>query len=281
MATFSYSPSQLKVSIHRRAAVLSILMHGLLLLAMVVMVDWKAVHVEPAVMQATLWENLTPEQAATPVPPKPEPTPEPEPPKPVPEPAPKPEPPPEPVKEKAPEPQAQQPDPEAEIALKKKEDEQKRKQDEQKKEEEKKKQEEKLKKLQEALRQQEEEDKLKKLQEAIRQQELQAQQAAAAASTADPSVLNYYIGLMSRKIRSNVNSGLCPANNPQLTIEMKLTQSGDVSGQPKIIKGSGDSVCDDAVLRAILFSKPFELPSDDPAAKKQLMDLLLKFKPRG
>lgn len=257
--------------IRRQSALLSVAVHALLLLGMVVMVDWKAVHVSPAVMQVTLWDNLAPPAPATPPAPEPTPAPQPAPPEIKPDPVP-----PAPVTPPTP---SKQPEQAADIALKKQEDTEKKL--EEKKREEQKKQEDKLKKLQEALKQQEEDEKLKKLQQAIRQQELQAQQAAAAAASADPSVLSYYVGLMERKIRSNVNSGLCVTGNPQLSIELKLTASGDIAGQPKIMKGSGDSVCDDAVLRAILFSKPFELPADDPLAKKQLMDLLLKFKPRG
>lgn len=262
-------------AIRRRAAMLSVVMHVFLFLAMIFMVDWKAAHVSPAVMEATLWDSLPSK-----TPPKAEPKPpEPVVPPPEPEPAPKPEPEP-PKKVTPPEPQADQAEQEAEIALKKREEEKKRKIEEDKKEEEKKKQEEKLKKIQEALRKQEEEEKLKKIQDALRQQDLETQQAAAAAEV-DPSVLKYYIALMSRKIRGYVNSGLCPANNPELLIEMQLTPTGDISGMPKLVKGSGDAVCDDVVMRATLAAKPFDLP-DDPAARKKLLDLLrLKFKPRG
>jgi len=180
-----------------------------------------------------------------------------------------------------PEPQVKQAEQEAEIALKKREDEKKRLLDEEKKKElEQKKQEEKLKKIQEALRKQEEEDKLKKIQDAMRQQDMDAQQSAAAGAV-DPSVLNYYMGLMSRKIRSTVNSGLCPVTNPELLVDIQMTNSGDISGMPKLVKGSGDAVCDDAVIRAILAAKPFDMP-DDPAARKKMVDQIrLKFRPRS
>ncbi|HEY0907536.1 MAG TPA: TonB C-terminal domain-containing protein [Methylophilus sp.] len=264
-------------AIRRRAAIMSLLMHALLFAAMIFMVDWKAVHVSPAVMEATLWDSLPsklPPKALPkpPEPPKPEPKPDPEP---TPEPKPQP-----PEKVKPPEPKATQAEPEADIALKKKEEEKRRQLEQQKKEEEKKKQEEKLKKLQEALRQQEEQEKIQKMQQAMRQQDMESQQASAAPNV-DPSVLNYYIALMSRKIRSNVNPGLCPVNNPELLVDVQLTNTGDVSGLPKLIKGSGDAVCDDAVVRAILAAKPFDLP-DEPAVRRKLVDLLrLKFRPRG
>lgn len=106
-------------SIRRRAAMLSVLMHVVLFLGMIFMVDWKAVHVNPSVMEATLWDSLPSKQpskaVAKPV--------EPPPPPPEPEPAPKP-PEPKPVeKTPPPEPQAKPAEQEAEIALKKREDE--------------------------------------------------------------------------------------------------------------------------------------------------------------
>ncbi len=274
----TYSPQD--QAIRKRAAILSVLMHVLLCLGMIFMVDWKAVHVTPSVMEATLWDSLPSKQPAKPVekpvepPPPPEPKPEPTPPPKPPEPEPKPQPKPEPA------PQVKQAEQEAEIALKKQEEEKKRLLDEEKKKElEQKKQEEKLKKIQDALRKQEEEEKLKKIQDAMRQQDMEAQQSAA--STADPSVLAYYMGLMKRKIKSTMNPGLCPASNPELLVDIQLTNSGDISGMPKLVKGSGDAVCDDAVIRAVLAAKPFDLP-DDPATRKQMVDLIhLKYRPRS
>jgi len=261
----------------RRAAILSVLMHVVLFLAMIFMIDWKAVHVNPSVMEATLWDSLP---SKTPPKPAPEP-PKPQPPKPEPEPEPEPKPKP-PEKVTPPEPQVNKAEQDAEIALKKVEDEKKRKlEEDKKKEEEKKKQDEKLKKIQEALRKEEEKEKLKKIQDAMRQQDIEDKQASAASGPVDPSVLSYYVGLMNRKIRSNVNPGLCPVSNPQLLFDIQLTNTGDLSGMPKMVKGSGDTICDDAVFRAILAAKPFDLP-DDPAVRKALLDLLhLKFKPRG
>lgn len=262
----------------RRAAILSVLMHIALFLTMVFMIDWKAVHVNPSVMEATLWDSLPSktQPKPAPTPPKPEPPPPPEP-----EPEPKPKPP---EKVTPPEPQVNKAEQDAEIALKKLEDEKKRKlEEDKKKEEEKKKQEEKLKKIQEALRKEEEEDKLKKVQDAMRQQDMESQKAAAASGPVDPSVLGYYTGLMTRKIRSNVNPGLCPVSNPELLVDLQLTITGDIAGMPKLAKGSGDAVCDDAVLRAVLAAKPFDLPGEDhPAERKKLLEQIrVKFKPRG
>lgn len=260
-------------AIRKRAAVLSIMMHLLLLLAMVFMVDWKAVHVNPSVMQATLWDSLPSPTATQPTPPvvPPSPAPAPEPVKP-PAPEPKPAPPPE--------PEAQKAEQAAEIALKKQQDEKKRLLEEEKtKALEKKKQEDKLKKIQEALRQEEAEEKLKKIQDTLREQALADQPAASA--SADPSVLSYYMGLMSRKIRSNVNPGLCPVANPELLVDIQLNNSGDLTGAPKLIKGSGDAICDDAVLRAVLAAKPFDLPDDPPTRKKMVDQIRLKFRPRS
>lgn len=264
--------------IRKRAAILSVLMHVLLFLGMIFMVDWKAVHVNPSVMEATLWDSLPSKQPAKPVvkpveptpPPPPESKPEPKPPEPKP-----------PEKVAPPEPPVKQAEQEAEIALKKREEEKKRLLEEEKKKElEQKKQEEKLKKIQEALRKQEEEDKLKKIQDALRQQDMEAQQSAASAAV-DPSILNYYMGLMKRKITAAMNPGLCPASNPELLVDIQMTNSGDISGMPKMVKGSGDPICDDAVIRAILAAKPFDMP-DDPATRKKMVDQIrLKFRPRS
>lgn len=265
--------------IRKRAAILSVLMHVLLFCSMVFMVDWKAVHVTPSVMEATLWDSLPSKQPAkSVVKPIVKPV---EPPPPAPEPEPKPPTPKPPEKVVAPTPQVKQAEQAADIALKKQEDEKKRLQEEEKKKElEQKKQEEKLKKIQEALRKQEEEDKLKKIQDALRQQDMDAQQSAAAAAV-DPSVLAYYMGLMKRKITSSMNAGLCPVSNPELLVDIQMTNSGDISGMPKMVKGSGDAVCDDAVVRAVLAAKPFDLP-DDPAVRRKMVDQIrLKFKPRG
>lgn len=257
-------------AIRIQAAALSVLMHVFLFLAMIFMIDWKAVHVNPSVMQATLWDSLPSKQSVKPVTQPVEPTP------PPPEPEPKPaEPEPTPPQPR-PDPQVKQAEQEAQIALKKQED-------EKKKELEQKKQEEKLKKLQETLRKQEEEDKLKKIQEAMLQQDMKSQQAAAANGPVDLDVFNYYIGLLSQRIRSNVNPGLCPVSNPALLFEIQLTSTGDISGMPKLVKGSGDAVCDAAVLRAILAAKPFALPGEDHPAerKKMLNEIRATFRPRG
>lgn len=252
-----------ETSIRRLAAVLSLLIHGLLLAAMVTMVDWKSVHVAPAMMEVTVWDSL-PAKSAPNAPEVPTPPPEPEP---------------EPVAQaEPPEPAAAEAEAEAaEIALKKQE--QARKQEAEKLKEERLKEEKRkaqLKKLQDELNKQEVADKLKKIQDALRQQELETQ---ASAGEPDPSVLAFFVQKMRIKIRSNLIQSLCPANNPELIIEMRLTPAGEIAGSPKLAKTSGDSVCDDAVIRAILGSRPFELPADIPAKNKFLDTIRLKFKP--
>lgn len=257
-------------SIRRRAAVLSVLMHGFLLAGMVVMVDWKSVHVTPAVMQATLWDSLPDNSVAETKPQRLEPVAQPQ------EVEPKPE------VSKPVEPQAiDKTEPTPEIVLKQQKQEKLRKQAEEKQAQEQLKaqqRQEKLKALQAAISQQEHEDALKKVQQALRQQDLEGQPAAAP----NTSVLANYLGLMAKKIRSNVNPSLCSANNLELLIELRLTPSGDIAGLPKLIKGSDDSVCDEAVLRAVLAAKPFELPANDVAVRNKMMELIrLKFKPHA
>ncbi len=261
-----YAGQPVDRSLQWQAALLSIVMHGVLLLAMVLMVDWKAAHVTPAVMEATLWDRLPAPQPPATLPPAPMPESSSVQPS---------------VKAPA-EPVQESPAPAADIMLKKQpkslpDPEEAKRKEEQKKQEQ-------LKKLQQELRSQAHDEQLKQIQAQARQQDLKPahEPVAAAATEADPSVLARYVQIMSSKIRSNVIQTLCPASNPELIIEMKLTPSGDIAGMPKLIKGSGDSVCDDAVVRAILASKPFDLPTDDAATRSKLLDLLrLKLRPRA
>lgn len=268
-------------AIRKRAAILSVVMHVFLLAAMIFMVDWKDAHVNPSVMEATLWDSLPSKAPPEPVIQPPEPTPPP----PASEPPPKPEPVPEPEPPKKvtpPEPQVNQAEQDAEIALKKLEEEKKRKiEEEKKKEDEKKKRELQVKRLQEVMLKDDENEKINKLKQSFREEDLDTKQESP--SIADPGIVDYFAALMKRKIRSNVNPTLCPVSVPELSVEMQLTATGDVSGVPKLVNGSGNPICDDAVIRAILASKPFDLPSTENVAerKRMLEQIRLKFRPRG
>jgi colicin import membrane protein len=101
-------------------------------------------------------------------------------------------------------------------------------------------------------------------------------------SDVDSAVLGKYLYQMSRAIRANLNPGLCPLSNPELTLEVRLTKEGNLDDVPKFITRSNNSDCDDAVFRAIYAAKPFAMPLDHPTELKRMMEpMLLKIKPRG
>ena len=266
-----------------RAGMFSLLVHVVLLAVMLISFNWKTV--SPSnIAQVELWDNLpTAEPAKKPVPPEPKPESVPEPkPKPLP-PPPKPEPKPEPA-----------PEPEADIQLKqeaqkRKEEEKKRlaaeklKEEEKRKLEEKKRKEEEKRKVEEK-RKQDQQRKLEELQKMIadenkaQQQERQAAATSSAASAASAGEVDKYVGLISSKIRRNVNKQLCGPGKPELTFAIALMPTGDVIGSPRIIKSSGIAACDQAVERAILQAQPLPVP-DQPDLFAQFRDLQLRFRP--
>ncbi len=261
------------------AAMLSIAMHGLLVVWMIVSVDWKAAHNTPQVMQAELWEAL-PDNAPS--------TPEPLPEMPIEEPLPPqvepPPPPPEPVAQEV---------SQDEIALKREaEKKEKLKQEKIKedalKEEALKKEQAEKKKIEEAKA-----AKQKALIAQMREEELNAKRTAAlkalqgeiegektgSSAPANNAELNAYTEKLKAKIRGNVNQALCPEGNPELRFDLRLLPTGEIASTPKLSKSSGDSTCDDAVARAILASEPFAMPSD-AATRDKMLNLKLKFKPK-
>ncbi|HEX5539316.1 MAG TPA: cell envelope integrity protein TolA, partial [Methylophilaceae bacterium] len=166
------------------------------------------------------------------------------------------------------------------------EEELKRKQEAKLKEEQKRKEDEKRK--QEEKRKEEQQRKLADLQKMIadenqaaqqeRQAAAQATAQSAAASAASAREVDKYISLISSKIRRNVNKQLCGEGKPELTFGIALMPTGEVIGNPKIVKSSGIAACDQAVERAILQAQPLPLPSQ-PDLFAQFRDLQLKFRP--
>ena len=249
-----------------RAGVLSVLVHVVLLAILLLSFNWKSV--QPAsIAEVELWDSLPPvPPAIKPVPPVPEP-PKPEP---VPEikPEPKPEPPPEPKAEiqlkkepvKEPKPKVEKPvekpkPPKPDPVVKAKEEEQR--------------------KLAELQKMFAEED--KNLQQHQHKSEAQTT-AKAASAAASAGEIEKYMGLISSKIRRNVNKQVCGTGKPELTFSIALMPTGEVIGSPRLLKSSGIPACDDAVERAIKLSQPLPLPSQ-PELFSQFRDLNLKFKP--
>ncbi|HLD09681.1 MAG TPA: cell envelope integrity protein TolA [Methylophilaceae bacterium] len=248
-----------------RAGALSVLVHGVLLAILLISFNWKTV--QPMnIAEVELWDSLpSPEPVIEPVPepPKPEPVIEPEP-KPVIESKPEPVPEPkaeiqikkEPIKEPPPK-KVEKPKPDP--AIKAKEAEKKRQEE--------------IKKLQQMLAAED--------QQQPRSEKNEAQEASdKAAQAASAGEVNKYIARISSKIRSKVNKQLCGTGNPELEFAIALMPTGEVNGNPKLLKGSGIEACDEAVERAILQAQPLPVPSE-PDLFSQFRTLKLKFRPNA
>ena len=156
----------------------------------------------------------------------------------------------------------------ADISLKEKKEEELKKIDDQKKKED-------LKKIQEELLKQ---DQLKKLQQELLQDKIKpslnrqenVKKSNPTEATAALGEIDKYKVLIQRKIQQNVNKQLCGSNPVELQFEIGLMPTGELIGNPKMLKSSGISVCDESVERAIFQSQPLPVPTD--------IDLFSKFK---
>ncbi len=258
-----------------KAGFYALAVHAALLVAMLVSFNWKAAHPVMNVTEVELWDKLpAPRVIETPRPepvikeePKPEVKPEP---KPI-------------VKEEPkPEPKPEEPKVDIELEKKKKELELKK----EKELEQKLVQMKKLEALQaearkEALKdkvaaEKAQKDALKKLQqEALSDENSQSDKQASAANA---SLVGEYTEKIKAKIRGNVNKSLCGDGNPEVTFAISVLPTGQLSGNPKLVKTSGNTACDEAAERAIIASEPLPLPSD-PALFSQFRNINLKFRP--
>lgn len=102
--------------------------------------------------------------------------------------------------------------------------------------------------------------------------------SSSAKSAANPGVVDEFKAKIQSKIRSHVNKTLCGEGNPELKFEIGLIPSGELSSNPRLVKSSGNAVCDEAVERAIRLSEPLPLPSD-PSLFSQFRNLKLTFRP--
>jgi colicin import membrane protein len=259
-----------------KAGALAFTVHAVLLIAMIVSINWKAAHPPMQVTEVTLWDQLPNKNIPKPVEvketPKPKEPPKPiEPPKPVE--SPKPEPKPE-VKHEA---------NQVDIALEKKkqalakakEVEEKRGKEKQEKDLAEKMRLEDL-KLQKPSTKPASDAAIKKLQQDMLNDDLGENRQQASAASA--SLVSEFTDKIKAKVRGNVNKTLCGEGNPELQFDISLLPTGDLLGNPKLLKSSGNIICDEAVERAILASEPFPLPSE-AAAKAKFRNLKLKFRP--
>lgn len=259
-----------------RAGAFSVGVHVLLLGALLISFNWKAAH-HVSVAEVELWDSL-PSESVQQVAQPPKPVPVPKlvvPPKPVIKETPKPEPVIEPELE---------PKPQVDIVIKKKTPAKVIKKEAPKEV----KKPDALAELQKQLMQDAlqkpkpapDNEALKQLQQEILNQGSApaGQKPRAAKSTANAGVVDEFKAKIQAKIRTNVNKSLCGDGNPELKFEIGLLPTGQLGGNPKLTKSSGNPACDDAVERAIRVSEPLPLPSDT-ALFSQFRNLNLTFRP--
>lgn len=268
-----------------RAALLALVAHGLLLLALSLGVSWRTS--EPAGVEAELW-SAVPQVAAPRAVAPPPPTPAPPAPTPKPVVEPKPAPPP--------------PDRDADIAREKREQkerlEKQRLEDERKEEARKQKERKQQERAEAEKREAEQErreaekreaDKRKaaeatKLAAKAREEQMQRMNAqlgatgapdstGTAAQSSGPSAS--YAGRIKARIKPNVVFAEDIAGNPMAAVEVKVAPDGTIVGR-RLVKSSGVPSWDEAVLRAI--DKTEVLPRDTDGRVPPA--LLLEFRPR-
>lgn len=254
-----------------QAGAFTLLVHAVLLALLLVSFQWKTVK-PMSIAEVELWDSVpTPPTHAEVTPPEPTP----EPPKVV-----------EPVKiEPKPEPA---PEPKAEIQVKKELPKKPEKIEKPKPVKEEK---------PEPKPAKQDPDALKKLQQALLAEDAKAEKQdvakPAASPTGDktaqkaqagvtnPTEMAKYVGLISAKIRQHVNRQLCGTDKAtKLTFVISLMPTGEVMGQPRLLKGSGMGACDAAVERAILESQPLPVPASADLFS-QFRDLKLEFSPNA
>jgi len=248
--------------IAKRAAIYAASVHILLIMIMIVSFEWRVKL--PQVAEVELWDSIPQSSAKLIDTPPPEKKVEVEPPKPMEKPS------------KVEEIIKSLTSDKADISLKqKKEDERKKLEDQKKKDD--------LKKIQEELLKQ---DQLAKLQQELLQEKPkpslnrheEMKQSNAQESGAKLGEMDKYKVLIQRKIQQNVNKQLCGSAPVELQFEIGLMPTGELIGNPKMLKSSGIPVCDESVERAIFQSQPLPVPTDTDLFSK-FKNLKLNFHP--
>ncbi len=248
--------------IARRAAIYAASVHILLIMIMIASFEWRVKL--PQVAEVELWDSIPQSSAKLIDTPPPEKKVEVEPPKSMEKPS------------KVEEIIKSLTSDKADISLKqKKEDERKKLEDQKKKDD--------LKKIQEELLKQ---DQLAKLQQELLQEKPkpslnrheEMKQSNAQESGAKLGEMDKYKVLIQRKIQQNVNKQLCGSAPVELQFEIGLMPTGELIGNPKMLKSSGIPVCDESVERAIFQSQPLPVPTDTDLFSK-FKNLKLNFHP--
>ena len=248
--------------IARRAAIYAASVHILLIMIMIVSFEWRVKL--PQVAEVELWDSIPQSSAKAIETPPPEKKVEVEPPKPVEKPS------------KVEEIIKSLTSDKADISLKQKKEEERKKLEDQKKKDD-------LKKIQEELLKQ---DQLAKLQQELLQEKPKSslnrheemKQSNAQEGGAKLGEMDKYKVLIQRKIQQNVNKQLCGSSPVELQFEIGLMPTGELIGNPKMLKSSGIPVCDESVERAIFQSQPLPVPTDTDLFSK-FKNLKLNFHP--
>ena len=248
--------------IARRAAIYAASVHILLIVIMIVSFEWRVKL--PQVAEVELWDSIPQSSTKSIEAPPPEKKVEVEPPKPLEKPS------------KIEEIIKSLTSDNADISLQQKKEEERKKLEDQKKKDD-------LKKIQEALLKQ---DQLAKLQQELLQDKTKPslnrhedmKQSNPIEGGAKLGEMDKYKVLIQRKIQQNVNKQLCGTNPVELQFEIGLMPTGELIGNPKMLKSSGIPVCDESVERAIFQSQPLPVPTDTDLFSK-FKNLKLNFHP--
>ena len=250
--------------IAKRSAIYAVSVHIVLILIMIVSFEWRVKL--PQVAEVELWDSIPqPSSKAIEAPPV-EKKVEPEPAKPVPK------------ASKVEEIIKSLTSDKADISLKEKKEEERKKLEDQKKKDD-------LKKIQEDLLKQ---DQLAKLQQELlqdkskpslnRHEDMKQSNPNPTEGGAKLGEMDKYKVLIQRKIQQNVNKQLCGTSPVELQFEIGLMPTGELIGNPKMLKSSGIPVCDESVERAIFQSQPLPVPTDTDLFSK-FKNLKLNFHP--
>jgi colicin import membrane protein len=250
--------------IAKRSAIYAVSVHIVLILIMIVSFEWRVKL--PQVAEVELWDSIPQPSSKATEAPSVEKKVEPEPAKPVPKPS------------KVEEIIKSLTSDKADISLKQKKEEERKKLEDQKKKDD-------LKKIQEDLLKQ---DQLAKLQQELlqdkskpslnRHEDMKQSNPNPTEGGAKLGEMDKYKVLIQRKIQQNVNKQLCGTSPVELQFEIGLMPTGELIGNPKMLKSSGIPVCDESVERAIFQSQPLPVPTDTDLFSK-FKNLKLNFHP--
>ncbi|MDR2637844.1 MAG: TonB C-terminal domain-containing protein [Zoogloeaceae bacterium] len=81
-----------------------------------------------------------------------------------------------------------------------------------------------------------------------------------------------WLGKIKDKVRGNIILPLNIIGNPRAVFSVNLLPTGEVLGSPRIMRSSGNSALDEAIMRAILKSSPLPKP-DDPSVFQRNLEI--------